>query len=262
MVGLGLKLRYIAAVLTVGALLTAAVAVVTRYSAAAEHEKLRAVDEQLDAIPAPDPRLAAAQERLHEVVEDVYDGQTVNIAIAGGLLTLMAGIVVLLIMVRIDRALVTLMDNAQSIGRGRYAEPIAVSGVAETAALESSLEQMRQALTTTTISRDFLDDVLNGIKDAVLVMTTDGRMRPPQPHRGESAVGSVRSMRLAMSTSRPQALQRAVQMLPWSSRTRLLPARWCILSMFCVTTSKDGKLSSNLAIARCAALGSESRTPT
>jgi diguanylate cyclase (GGDEF)-like protein/PAS domain S-box-containing protein len=177
MVGLGLKLRYVAAVLTVGALLTAAVAVVTHYSETAKHEQLRAVDEQLDAISALDPRLAAAQEQLHGVVEDVSDGQTANIAIAGSLLTLMAGLVVLLIMVRIDRALVALMDNAQSIGRGRYAEPIAVSGVAETAALESSLEQMRQALTTTTISRDFLDDVLNGIKDAVLVMTTDGRMR-------------------------------------------------------------------------------------
>jgi diguanylate cyclase (GGDEF)-like protein/PAS domain S-box-containing protein len=177
MVGLGLKLRYIAAVLTVGALLTTAVAVVTHYSETAEHEKLRAVDEQLAAISALDPRLAAAQERLHGVIEDVHDGQTVNIAIAGALLTLMAGLVVLLIMARIDRALVALMDNAQSIGRGRYAEPIAVSGVAETAALESSLEQMRQALTTTTISRDFLDDVLNGIKDAVLVMTKDGRMR-------------------------------------------------------------------------------------
>ena len=177
MVGLGLKLRYVAAVLTVGALLTAAVAVVTHYSETAEQEQLRAVDAQLDAISALDPRLGAAQERLHLVVEGVYDGQTVNIVIAGTLLTLMAGLVVLLIMVRIDRALVALMDNAQSIGRGRYAEPIAVSGVAETAALESSLEQMRQALTTTTISRDFLDDVLNGIKDAVLVMTTDGRMR-------------------------------------------------------------------------------------
>jgi diguanylate cyclase (GGDEF)-like protein/PAS domain S-box-containing protein len=177
MVGLGLKLRYIAAVLAAGALLTTAVAVVTHYSETAEQEKLRAVAEQLEAISAPDPRLAAAQERLHGVVEEVYDGQTVNIAIAGALLTLMAGLVVLLIMVRIDRALVALMDNAESIGRGRYAEPIAVSGVAETAALESSLEQMRQALTTTTISRDFLDDVLNGIKDAVLVMTTDGRMQ-------------------------------------------------------------------------------------
>ena len=137
MVGLGLKLRYVAAVLTVGALLTAAVAVVTHYSEAARHEKLLAVDEQLNAISAIDPRLAAAQERLHGVVAEVSDGQTLNIAIAGSLLTLMAGLVVLLIMVRIDRALVALMDNAQSIGRGRYAEPIAVSGVAETAALES-----------------------------------------------------------------------------------------------------------------------------
>jgi len=177
MVGLALKLRYVFAVLTVGALLTAGVAVVTHYSESVEQEELRAVDAQLHAIPAPDPRVTAARQRLREVAEETYDEQTVHIAIAGTLLTLMAGLVVLLLMIRIDRALVALMDNAQSIGRGRYAEPVAVSGVAEVAALESSLEQMRQALTTTTISRDFLDDVLNGIKDAVLVMTTDGRMR-------------------------------------------------------------------------------------
>ena len=70
------------------------------------------------------------------------------------------------------------------------------------------------------------------------------------------------SMSVAMSASRPQALQRAFQILPWSSRTLRLPARWCIRSMFCVTTSKDGNASANLAIARCAALGCESRTPT
>ncbi|MGB7740464.1 MAG: EAL domain-containing protein [Steroidobacteraceae bacterium] len=177
MVGSGLKLRYVFAVLTVGALLTAGVAAVTHYSGTAEQEKLRAVNAQLDVISTLDPRIAAAHQQLQEVVEEAFDAQTVHIAIAGALLTLMAGLVVLLLMIRIDRALVALMDNAQSIGRGSYAEPVAVSGVAEVAALESSLEQMRQALTTTTISRDFLDDVLNGIKDAVLVMTTDGRMR-------------------------------------------------------------------------------------
>jgi diguanylate cyclase (GGDEF)-like protein/PAS domain S-box-containing protein len=177
MVGLALKLRYVFAVLTVGALLTAGVAVVTHYSETAEQEQLRAVDAQLDAISTLDPRIAAAHQQLQRVVEQAYDEQAVHIAIAGTLLTLMAGLVVLLLTIRIDRALVALMDNAQSIGRGSYAEPVVVSGVAEVAALESSLEQMRQALTTTTISRDFLDDVLNGIKDAVLVMTTDGRMR-------------------------------------------------------------------------------------
>jgi diguanylate cyclase (GGDEF)-like protein/PAS domain S-box-containing protein len=177
MVGPGLKLRYVFAVLTVGALLTTGVAVVTHYDETAEREALRAVDAQLDMISTLDPRIAAAHQQLQGIVEEAYDERTVNIAIAGTLLTLMASLVVLLLMIRIDRALVALMDNAQSIGRGRYAEPVAVSGVAEVAALENSLEQMRQALTSTTISRDFLDDVLNGIKDAVLVMTTDGRMR-------------------------------------------------------------------------------------
>ncbi len=177
MVGPGLKLRYIFAVLTVGALLTTTVAMVTHYSESAERDELRAVAAQLDSISALDPRLAATHERLQALVDKAYDERTVNIAVAGTLLTLMAGLIVMLLMVRIDRALISLMKNARSIGRGSYAEPVAVSGVAEVAALERSIEQMRQALTTTTISRDFLDDVLNGIKDAVLVMTADGRMR-------------------------------------------------------------------------------------
>ena len=69
------------------------------------------------------------------------------------------------------------MNNAQLIGRGRYTEPVPVSGVAEVASLERSLEQMRQALASTTISRDYLDDVLNGMSDAVLVTSPDGRIR-------------------------------------------------------------------------------------
>lgn len=160
MVGPGLKLRYIFAVLTVGALLTTTVAMVTHYSESAERDELRAVAAQLDSISALDPRLAATHERLQALVDKAYDERTVNIAVAGTLLTLMAGLIVMLLMVRIDRALISLMKNARSIGRGSYAEPVAVSGVAEVAALERSIEQMRQALTTTTISRDFLDDVL------------------------------------------------------------------------------------------------------
>ena len=177
MVGPGLKLRYVFAVLTVGALLTTGVAMVTHYTETAERDELRAVAVQLDSIPATDPRLAAAHDQLQEVVDEAYDERTVNIAVAGTLLTLMAGLIVLLLMVRIDRALVSLMNNARSIGRGSYAEPVAVSGVAEVAALERAIEQMRQTLTTTTISRDYLGDVLNGISDAVLVMTTDGKVR-------------------------------------------------------------------------------------
>ncbi len=177
MVGPRLKLLYVVAVLAVGALLTTGVAVVTHTAETAEREELHAIDQQLEEMVALDPRAATAHEQLQRVVESAYDQRTVNIVVAGTLLTLMAGLVVLLLMMRIDRALVSLMDNARSIGRGSYAEPVSVSGVAEVAALERSIEQMRQALTTTTISRDYLDDVLNGISDAVLVMTPDGRVR-------------------------------------------------------------------------------------
>src|SRR5690606_41261533 len=56
---------------------------------------------------------------------------------------------------------------------GDHAEPVAPSGVPEIAALESALERMRRALTGTTISRDYLDAVLNSMNDAVLVTAPD-----------------------------------------------------------------------------------------
>ena len=70
-----------------------------------------------------------------------------------------------------------LMSSAERIGHGQYTEPVPASGVGEIAALEASLERMRQALAGTTISRDYLDAVLNSMSDAVLVTTPDGRVR-------------------------------------------------------------------------------------
>jgi diguanylate cyclase (GGDEF)-like protein/PAS domain S-box-containing protein len=49
--------------------------------------------------------------------------------------------------------------------------------VPELAALEGALERMRQALAGTTISRDYLDTLLNSMSDAVLVTAPDGRVR-------------------------------------------------------------------------------------
>ena len=80
MVGPGLKLRYVFAVLTVGALLTTGVAMVTHYSETAEREELRAVDEQLDAIAATGPRASPPRTSgCSVVVDDAYDERTVNI---------------------------------------------------------------------------------------------------------------------------------------------------------------------------------------
>ena len=65
------------------------------------------------------------------------------------------------------------MANAQRSARACAPSRSPVSGVAEVAAIERWLEQMRQALATTTISRDYLDDVLNSMSDAVLVMSPE-----------------------------------------------------------------------------------------
>jgi diguanylate cyclase (GGDEF)-like protein/PAS domain S-box-containing protein len=44
-------------------------------------------------------------------------------------------------------------------------------------ALEDALERMREELTRTTISRDYLDTLLNSMSDALLVVSKDGRIR-------------------------------------------------------------------------------------
>jgi diguanylate cyclase (GGDEF)-like protein/PAS domain S-box-containing protein len=177
MVGPGLKLRYVFAVLLVGALLTAAVATITHLSEHRERDQLAAVEAWLGALAQTDPRLENPHAALHDVVAHAYDDRVLYVVGAGTLLTLLAALVVAMMISRIDRALGALMVNTASIGRGRYAEPVAVSGVAEVAALEQSLESMRRDLAATAVSRDHLDDVLNGMSDAVLVLSPAGQIQ-------------------------------------------------------------------------------------
>jgi diguanylate cyclase (GGDEF)-like protein/PAS domain S-box-containing protein len=175
LIGPGLKLRYVLAVLAVGVLLTAAVAMTARLSERHEAQHLHAVMEQLHASGAAQP--AGIEAELRALVEEADRPHLLRIVIAGLLLTALAAAITAALITRIDRALTALMDSAMNIGRGRYAQPVSVSGVPEVAALERALEQMRQALASTTISRDYLDDVLNSLSDAVLVLAHDGSVR-------------------------------------------------------------------------------------
>jgi diguanylate cyclase (GGDEF)-like protein/PAS domain S-box-containing protein len=138
--GIRLKTRYVLTVLIVGLLLTGAVAVTL------------ALSERLPARPL----------------------LIVGIGIA---LSLLAAWLTAALINRIDRAMTSLMTSADRIGRGEHAEPVPPSGVPEISALEAALERMRQTLAGTTISRDYLDTVLNSMSDAVLVTAPDGRIR-------------------------------------------------------------------------------------
>jgi diguanylate cyclase (GGDEF)-like protein/PAS domain S-box-containing protein len=138
--GTRLRLRYVLTVVAVGLALTAAAAVVVR-------------------------------------VTDVHPRGLLLIIGIGVALTALGGWITSRLISRIDRAMAALMRSAERIGSGSHSEPVQPSGVPEISALEDSLEHMRQVLTGTTISRDYLDTLLNSMSDAVLVTAPDGRVR-------------------------------------------------------------------------------------
>jgi diguanylate cyclase (GGDEF)-like protein/PAS domain S-box-containing protein len=105
-------------------------------------------------------------------------GGRIRLVVAAGLiLSLLAGLIAYQLIARIDRAIESLVRSAERIGGGHYADPVTTSGVPEIARIEDALERMREALASTTISRDYLGILLNSMSDAVLVMAPDGRVR-------------------------------------------------------------------------------------
>ncbi|HME40019.1 MAG TPA: EAL domain-containing protein [Steroidobacteraceae bacterium] len=67
-----------------------------------------------------------------------------------------------------------LVKSADRIGQGDYTRPLAVMRHDELGDLQFALERMRQKLNETTITKNYLNTVLNSLSDAVLVTSPDG----------------------------------------------------------------------------------------
>jgi diguanylate cyclase (GGDEF)-like protein/PAS domain S-box-containing protein len=67
-----------------------------------------------------------------------------------------------------------LVKSADRIGQGDYSRPLAVVRHDELGDLQFALERMRQKLNETTITKNYLNTVLNSLSDAVLVTSPDG----------------------------------------------------------------------------------------
>ena len=174
-----LRLRYGLTVFTVGVLLTAAVALTAVLAERNEGRRLREAisraEQQQAALPSTvTPTL---QQELDDILRQSYYRRVPLIAGIGLVLAALAALITTLLVTRVDGAMTALMVNADRIGRGAHPGPVQPSGVPEIAALERSLEHMRQALAGTTISRDYLDTLLNSMSDSVLVVAPDGRVR-------------------------------------------------------------------------------------
>ncbi len=171
--------RYVLTVVAVGVLLTAAVSAMVLVTAFADAQRVRDVLAQAQEVASADPTaaLAIVTDDAMSSIERIVWRRLPPVIASGLLLTLLAGLVMWRMVLRIDRGVAALMHSAEQIGSGHQAEPVTATGVREISAIEDSLERMRQALAQTTISRDYLGIVLNSMSDAVLVTSTDGRVR-------------------------------------------------------------------------------------
>jgi diguanylate cyclase (GGDEF)-like protein/PAS domain S-box-containing protein len=99
------------------------------------------------------------------------------LAVVGGALAIGASIAAWLLARRVERPIRHLIRSAERIGGGDYSSPLAVGSNAEISELESALERMRQRLRQTTITTQYLSNVLNSMNDAVIVTAEDGTIR-------------------------------------------------------------------------------------
>ncbi len=70
-----------------------------------------------------------------------------------------------------------LIKSADRIGHGDYTRPVGVARLDELGDLQHALERMRQKLSETTITKNYLDTVLNSLSDSVLVTSADGLIK-------------------------------------------------------------------------------------
>jgi diguanylate cyclase (GGDEF)-like protein/PAS domain S-box-containing protein len=75
---------------------------------------------------------------------------------------------------QLARPIRALVKSADRIGEGDYTRPLAVMRRDELGELQSALERMRLNLAETTITKNYLNTVLNSLSDAVLVTSPDG----------------------------------------------------------------------------------------
>jgi diguanylate cyclase (GGDEF)-like protein/PAS domain S-box-containing protein len=78
---------------------------------------------------------------------------------------------------QLARPISALIKSADRIGEGDYTRPLHVARRDELGELQHALERMRQKLSETTITKNYLDTVLNSLSDSVIVTTPNGLIK-------------------------------------------------------------------------------------
>jgi diguanylate cyclase (GGDEF)-like protein/PAS domain S-box-containing protein len=124
---------------------------------------------------------AKMQESLSSIRTQLENKQGKQVKRKGGLLAaitlplLALGLIGAWFIARqLARPISALITTADRIGKGDYTRPLNVVRRDELGELQHALERMRQKLAETTITKNYLDAVLNSLSDAVLVTSPDG----------------------------------------------------------------------------------------
>ena len=116
----------------------------------------------------------ALRAQLEKAEHDNLGRWLAIIAGTGATITLILALGAWLLARRLERPIVELIRSAERIGEGDYTRPHKVTSSTEIADLEVALDRMRQKLRQTTITKDYLNTVLNSMNDAVLVTAANG----------------------------------------------------------------------------------------
>ncbi|MBB6092590.1 diguanylate cyclase (GGDEF)-like protein/PAS domain S-box-containing protein [Povalibacter uvarum] len=117
---------------------------------------------------------AGLRTQLEDVERTEFGRWVWIIAAAGLVITAVLTLVAWLLARRLERPIIELIRSAERIGEGDYTRPHAITSNDEMADLEMALDRMRQNLRQTTITKDYLNSVLNSMNDAVLVTSPAG----------------------------------------------------------------------------------------
>jgi diguanylate cyclase (GGDEF)-like protein/PAS domain S-box-containing protein len=115
--------------------------------------------------------------RLHLLGQaDLLEGLALAAIMAGG-----AGLVAAWLAwragFRLEQPITAMIRSAERFGQGDYTRPVDVVRRDELGELQQALEHMRYKLRQTTITKNYLHSVLNGMTDAVFVSSPDGVVR-------------------------------------------------------------------------------------
>ena len=131
-------------------------------------------------IPIIDQLLAVAEQEVDEAHEDVHatfastERLTLFVVVIAILLAVGLGVLVSRsISVPINR----LRDAAQRVGRGETDTPIDIKSKDEIGDLGLSFSKMTRDLKNTTVSRDYVDNIIQSMIDALIVIDPDGTIR-------------------------------------------------------------------------------------